>query len=376
MSCFATIHNGVVDVSPEQVDYNPDRLEQLDSHFQRLIQDQKIQGAGYLLARNGKVFAHRSMGRLCYDNGTAELMPDSIRKIYSMTKLFTAITVMKLIEDGLLYLEQPVMTIIEEFNTPVHHKINIFHLLTHTAGICPVTGYFGEPYPDERECWQADNWVKAALSGPVYAPPGETWIYCTMGYAILGEIITRVTGMHCEEYIRRNILGPLGMNDTYFDLPENRLERTCFVWDWERKELDFKPDGSKKLPPRSDGGLYSTLRDLWQFGQMILDRGTGNGNRIISRKALEYMTINHLKSNTPAFHWGANYQDFKHGLGFNLLLSELLSPDTFNHEGYGRSALYIDPTEKMVAIYFIPSVAEWIPEAFINPRTITWSGLL
>lgn len=153
-------------------------------------------------------------------------MPDSIRKIYSVTKLFTAVSVMKLIEDDLLYLEQPVMSVIEEFNNPVHSKINIFHLLTHTSGMCPDSGYFNEP------------------------------------------------------------------------------------------------------------------------------------------------------ANTPAFHWGANYQGFRHGLGFNLLLSELLSPDTFNHEGYGRSALYMDPTEKLAAVYSIPADGDWLPEAMINPRAIIWSGLL
>ncbi len=376
MSSLLTIHNGVVDVAPEQVNYNPERLGQLDSHFQKLIQDRKIQGAGYLLSRNGKVFAHRSMGKLCYDNDTAELMPDSIRILYSLTKLFTAIAVMKLVEDGELYIEQPVMTIIDEFDTPAHNKINIFHLLTHTAGICPVGGYFGEPYPEEREWRKEDNWIKAALSGPVNTPPGEEWVYCTFGYTVLGEIISRVAGINCEEYIRRNILTPLSMNDTFFDLPENAIKRTCFVSKHEKKELNHKSEVNQNRAPRSDWGLYTTLYDLWKFGQMILDGGTFNGNRIISRKTLEYMTRNHLKPNTPAYHWGAKFQDFKHGLGFNLLLSELLSPDTFNHEGHGRSGLYIDPTEKMVAAYFIPSKEDWIPEAFINPRTIMWSGLI
>lgn len=376
MGFFTAVHQGEIDLSPEEVGYNPARLAQLDSHFQKLIQNAKIQGAGYLLARNGKIFAHRSMGRLCYDNDSAELMPDSIRKIYSVTKLFTALSVMKLIEDGLLYLEQPVMSVIDEFNNPVHGKINIFHLLTHTSGICPDSGYFNEPYPNLRDWRMADNWIKAVISGPVYAPPGETWIYSSAGYAILGEIISRVSGVHCEEYIRKYILEPLGMNDTYFDLPENCLDRTCFVWEWERKELQGKPDMSRNSPPRSGGGLYSTLRDLWKFGQMVLNGGTFNGNRIISRKALESMTRNQLKPNTPAFHWGANYRDFRHGLGFNLLRSELLSPDTFNHEGYGRSALYMDPTEKLVAVYFVPADGDWIPEAMINPRAIIWSGLL
>jgi CubicO group peptidase (beta-lactamase class C family) len=341
-----------------------------------MIQSEKIQGASYLLSRDGQIFAHRSMGRLRFDHDTAQLMPDSIRKIYSITKVFTAVAVMKLVEDGFLYLNQPVMTIIDEFNTPVHSKIKIIHLLTHTAGIAPCSGYFAEPYSVREEWWKADNWIKEAISGPASAPPGEAWIYSSVGYAILGEIISRVSGLHCEEYIRKNILEPLGMNDTCFDLPEEHLERTCFVWPWEREELQEEPEENQKWPPRSGGGLYSTLHDLWKFGQMTLNGGTFNGKRIISRKTLEDMTTNHLKPNTPAFHWGDNYQDFRYGLGFSLLLSDLLSPDTYNHEGYGRSTLYMDPTERLVAVYFIPADQDWVPEAIINPRAITWSGLL
>ena len=376
MSCSFPIHQGEIDVSPEEVDYNPARLEQLDAHFQKMIQSKKIQGASYLLSRDGKIFAHRSMGRLRFDHDTAQLMPDSIRKIYSITKVFTAVSVMKLVEDGFLYLNQPVMTILEEFNTPVHSKIKIIHLLTHTSGIAPDSGYFSEPYPSRREWWKGSDWIKEAISGPVCAPPGEAWIYSSVGYAILGEIISRVSGLHCEEYIRKNLLEPLSMNDTCFDLPEEHLERTCFVWPWEREDLQEEPEENQEWPPRSSGGLYSTLRDLWKFGQMTLNGGTFNGKRIISRKALEHMTTNCLKPNTPAFHWGDNYEDFRYGLGFSLLLSELLSPDTFNHEGYGRSTLYMDPTERLVAVYFLPADQDWVPEAIINPRAITWSGLL
>ena len=100
------------------------------------------------------------MGRLRFDHDTAQLMPDSIRKIYSITKVFTAVAVMKLVEDGRLYLDQPVMTILEEFNSPVHSKIKIIHLLTHTSGISPDSGYFSEPYPVEREWWRASDWIK------------------------------------------------------------------------------------------------------------------------------------------------------------------------------------------------------------------------
>lgn len=87
------------------------------------------------------------------------------------------------------------------------------------------------------------------------------------------------------------------------------------------------------------------------------------------------MTRNHLPEKTPAFHWGADYQDFRHGLGFNLLLSELVSSGTFNHEGYGRSALYMDPTEHLVAVYFTPAAEGWVPEAVIHSRANIWSGL-
>ena len=294
---------------------------------------------------------------------------------------------MQLVEAGKLSLGNPVCQFIEEFNTDMHRNINIMHLLTHTSGIAPDPGYFFEPYawgwwdrlhaqelqgyPEEHKV----NWIKAMISGPVRNKPGKEWAYCTAGFTLLGEIISRVSGMECEQYIIEKIIKPLGLNNTFFDVPEDLHSRVCHTHEWSEKRLSTKEDRTGK-PPRTGGGLYSTLHDLNSLGQMTLKKGFYNGEHILGRKSIEYMIKNHLRPNTPAFGWGSDNTDFHHGLGFNLTLSDFMSPSTYNHEGAGRSMLYIDPEEDLVLSAFVPSNNDWVAEAVVNTRSIVWSGLL
>lgn len=375
------IHCGATEVSPEQVDYNPEKLTQLDNLFTGLIRDKKLQCAGYLLSRYGKTFAHKSMGNLTYEDNSPDYMPNSIRRIASITKMFTAIAIMKLVEEGKVNTEDFVADIIKEFDTDLHRKIRIWHLLTHTSGICPDSGYFNEPY--ESGWWhlldrdntgeEKMNWIKAMLSGTVHAKPGEEWIYSTSCYMVLGEIITRRSGMDCEQYIIEKIVKPLGMDNTFFDVPKELYNDVCCTNEWNKKGLNNTREAGD--PPRTGGGLYSTLSDLNKLGQMMLNKGQYNGARILGRKTVEAMTRNKL-SGVPAFHWGDNFTDMPMGLGLFLSTSVLVTPGTFGHEGAGRSALDIDSKEGLVAAMFIPTNIEWVGESLLNSRAMIWSGLL
>ncbi len=369
------IHQGKTDVSPEEAGFNPVKLEQLDVFFTELVNQKKLQCASYLLSRNGKIFAARSMGKLTYEPDSPDFMPDSIRWIASITKSVTAIAIMKLIEDGKIYLEQPVMTILEEFNTPIHNRIKIFNLLTHTSGLKGIPGYFAEPYPeDDREQKPVENWIKKVLEGPLQAEVGTEWIYCNNNYVLLGEIITRVSGMKYEDYIIENILKPLKMERTCFGIPQDKQNQTCVVLEWE-KEFFIQEGPGKNNPWSSAGGINTTLYDLQKLGQMMLNQGSLNGARIVSRKTVEAMTRNQLKD-IPAFYWGAKIKALDFGLGWYLRPGDLASPGTFSNEGYGRSAFYVDPAEQFIAVYFVPTNQDWIPETMINPRAFMWSGLL
>ncbi len=380
------VHTGTVDVPPAEVGYDEEAIRRLDAHLQGLVRENKLQGASYLLARYGKVFACKSMGRLTHHQGSSDLLTDSLWCIASITKLFTAMAIMTLVESGRLYLGKPIAEIIPEFGTDTHRKITIFHLLTHTAGLMPDPGYFLEPYP--RGWWvalmaqeapgypedQKIGWIKAALSGAMHCKPGEKWGYCSAGFLILGEIISRVTDMPCEQYIDDRIIKPLGLKNTFFDVPHDLQENVCFTNDWAERELKKREKGAGR-PPGTAGGLYSSLADLNTFAQMTLKNGLSNGTRIVSRKTIEYMTKNHLRG-VPAFHWGAEIKDHRHGLGFAIYQTDLVSPNTYIHEGAGRSALQIDPDEELVSVINVPSTVDWLPESIIGTHSVIWSGLL
>ncbi len=372
-----TIHLGPVDSSPREAGYRPEKIDRLDALFQGLIREKKIQCASYLLARRGKIFAHHAMGQLHFHGERCDLLPDSIRPTASITKVFTAISILRLIEDGQLYLEQPLKTLIEEFDTEQHREITLFHLLTHTSGLRADGGYFTEAYPGP---WLPGfepgktSWIKAALSGPPQAKPGELWNYSSMGYLVLGEVIARASGMPADKFIQQTMIAPLGLERTFFEVPPELRAQVCTVREWDEERMT--PDENAAFqPPPTAGGVSSTLKDLWKVGQMLLDRGTFQGARILGRKTVEAMTRNYL-TNTPAFFWGFKKKAMEYGLGMNVYSSHIfLSPGTFAHEGAGRCALYVDPVEQLIAVYFVPTTIDWVPESIVNPLAVIWSGL-
>lgn len=368
------IHRGEIHITPEEAGYEPKKLDQLDQFLIDLVDTKRLQGASYLLSRKDKIFAIRSMGKLRHDD-TKEFLPDSIRWIASITKVFTAVAIMQLIERGKLYIEQPVASVIKEFDTSVHKKINIFHLLTHTSGLMPDPGYFEEPYPiDDDALIKGNDWIKKVLEGPLYNKPGESWCYSSCGFKILGEIIHKISGMPYEDYVIKNIIRPLGMEKTFFEIPEEYHDQVCLVQDWEKEFLTPIPD-QYEGPPSSGGGLFSTLIDLWKLGQMFLNKGNFNGNTILGRKTVEAMTRNYF-NNLYAYSWGRHVKSFEYGLGVSFTSdSSLISPGTFNHEGFGRSAFYVDPSEEFIVVYFVPTPTDWEAESMVNPRNIIWSGL-
>jgi CubicO group peptidase (beta-lactamase class C family) len=374
-----TARSGQVDCSPEEAGYNPQKLELLDQHYLDLIQRKKIQCASYLLSRGGKVFAWKSLGRLSYADEQKPLLPGSLRKMYSITKFFTAIAIMQLIEDGLIHMDQRVAEILKEFDTPMHKEISVFHLLTHTSGVYSDPGYFNEPYSRswyENLPGTGSNWIKKVLAGPLHSKPGEAWSYSSAGFALLGEIVTRVTGIHYEQYVLDRITVPLGMDHTLFNVTETLYENVCMTSKWEDKGHDYPRTDRKGKPPRAGNGLFSTMHDLWKLGQMMLQNGTFQGTRILGKKSVELMTRNQLTTEY-AYHWGANIKKYQFGMGLSLNDSCLVSPGTYSHEGYALSGLYVDPQEQFIAAFMAPPCdSGWVPEAILNSRAIMWSGII
>ena len=183
------------------------------------------------------------------------------------------------------------------------------------------------------------------------ANPGEQWNYCTAGFAVLGEIISRASGKSYEDYIQERIAEPLGMGRSFFAVPEKYQSEACFTGAWEEKNI-FSPRDRSGMPPQGGNGYYSTLEDLWRFGQMVLDGGVFGDVEVLGRRSVQAMVSNQLKNVTNR-NWGMNLSDTKMALGWSLNDEDICTPGTFSHEGYGHSGLYMDPHEQLVFVYFV-----------------------
>lgn len=388
--------NGKIDVAPKEVGYNEARLDVLNSHFQKLIDRGEILCASYCLSLKGKVFANGAVGYRNYHKDESDpMLPDSIYRIASITKTFVAVAMMKLVEDGVTRLDWTVGDILPQFDSPPFNTITIWHLLTHTSGLHPDGGCF--PNKHELNAWDlierayelhkpedgAFDWIAAALANGVREKVGQQWMYSSFGFVILGVIIEKLTGVTAHQYIEDNIVKPLGMHDTAFDLTPEMAKR--FVIQNERREnwiKDVLSGEDKPHPlwdkiPSTGGGMSSTPRNLVTFGNMVLSGGTLNGTRILGRKCVEKMTTTAIR-NIPNYCWGANEPDRGYGVGFDMRTGTqfTFSEGTYMHEGAGASSLYIDPKEALVAAWFVPFAKEgWFSEALFNAQNIIWSGL-
>jgi CubicO group peptidase (beta-lactamase class C family) len=376
--------------------YNPDRLSALERHFERLVNSECIHGAAWCVAHKGNIIAKGALGAGSGYDPAVNLHADVHFRIASVTKLFTAAAVMTLVEDGLIILDQPITHYIKEFP---FGDITPYQLLTHTSGLHPDDGCF----PDDNvpAYWQFIedavklhgrdfDWIKAGLTAGRRREPGAEWMYNTFGFTILGEMISRVTGMNYKDYMAERIFAPIGMDSTAIG-PKPALAKGAFAWnEKQRARLDAIADGTFKEDdddetavwnkiPDTGGGAFSTLPDLVKFGETIKNYGTApNGVHILGRPAVTVMTADHLK-NVPEYCWGSKNKDRAYGVGFDKRRTPAftLSNDSFSHEGWGACALYADRTNEITAAWFAPwNKGEWFSDPLWNVQNVIWSGVI
>lgn len=384
--------------SPMDVGYDASRLDVLKAHFSGLIANNDLQGAAYCIARDGKVFAESALGKFSFRTDDArEFQPDSIFRIASITKLFCALAIFKLAEDGKLRIGQPVGDFIAEFAHPPFSDIKIAHLLSHTSGLQADGGCFENPhFLSPWDCIDNgfrngdENWIANGLKTGLRKKPGEEWAYCSFGFSILGEIISRVSEVFANDFIRDTIIKPCGLGNTCFtdELTPELAARIAITDEEKEKLIDrittvkaaMDEDESKwRMIPSTASGIYSTVKDLTQLGSMLLAGGTHNGVRILGRKAVEKMTERYTAPGIRDYCWNAGGVERLYGLGPDLRcdLNSHYSRGTFFHEGAGGCALYMDPIEKLAAAWFVPYVNNvWKASAIYNVSAIIWSGLI
>jgi CubicO group peptidase (beta-lactamase class C family) len=373
------VHKGKIHCQPEEVGYQPEILDRMDNHFLDLINKGMIQAAGYLLARHGKVFALRSMGKQSSRSDEGDFLPDNIRPVASITKVFTVTAILQLMEQGKITIWQRASEFLKEFDNEMFRHINIFQLLTHTSGLKSDPGCFLEPYPEDwGQNMTRENWIKKFLQGPLQFKPGTVWNYCTAGFFFLGEIIARVSGMDYTTYVEKHILEPLGMTDSYFFIPDEIKKKVCLTSaEWPRRQLEFKKEDIFSPSFNAGGGLYSTLPDLWKFSQMMLDGGKFNGKRILGKTSCK-AAVRPQIVDINAYNWQAHIFDgcYKktYGIGWELRRHAFLGERVYDHEGAEGAGLYIDPDEDFIFAGFYPDT-EFHLESWVSPLAIAWSGL-
>ncbi|MBK8804763.1 MAG: beta-lactamase family protein [Fibrobacteres bacterium] len=368
--------HGSVDCTPEMVGYDPSRMARLEEIFEGLVRGGKAQCAAYCLSRHGKVFADRSFGPRHHDD-TSPMLPSTWRQIASVTKVLTSIGVLKLVEEGRLLMEFPVSKVLSEFDTPALGKITLQHLLTHTSGIVPDPGSDGEANPDHEGIWNmmsTPDWLATVVAMKPTTAPGEAWRYSSVGFAILGEVISRVVDEPYAIWMAREVLAPAGLRQTFWDIAGKPIEGFAFVSDKNRRFIEDRP--SLLHHPRvAMGGAFSTCRDLARLGQLLVAGGTLDGERVIGRRTVEAMTRIHVDVAAP--HWGDKFTDWKYGLGLEPARHPLVEPGSvWGHEGSGRSAMWFDRESGLAMSWILPTTLDWDPDFGWTPRAVVLSGLM
>ncbi len=370
---------------PEAVGLSSVRLERIATVVQRSVDQGEIAGAVTLVARHGQVVWLKATGNQDREN-SKPMRTDSIFRICSMTKPIVTLGIMMLYEEGRFQLDDPISKYIPEFSDPkvlvtpkegkpytipATQPITIRNLLTHTSGI----GYNWDPDlgPFYKEANIAaglltfdgtigEN-VKRLARLPLLFNPGERWNY-GLNIDVLGYLIEIISGKPLDQFLKERIFEPLGMRDTFFYVPEEKVDRLATAYTWyEGKGLARFPDtpitegtfsysadypihGPKKLFS-GGAGLCSTASDYARFCQLMLNKGKLGKMQLISRKSVELMTHDQLGPKFPE-------QDF--GLGFGIdgaktPLHELGSAGQYQWGGFFYTAFTVDPKEDMITVF-------------------------
>lgn len=371
--------------NPESVGLSAERLARIGAAVERSIDEKRIAGAVTLVARRGHIAWLKAQGMMDREAGKP-MEPDALFRICSMSKPITTLAAMMLYEDGRFLLDDPVSKYIPEFKNPkvlvkpasgqpytipASREITIRNLMTHTSGLAyHWNGDVGQMYKDANVAHgllQYDgaigDSVKHLAGIPLLFNPGERFEY-SLGVDALGYLVEVLSGKPLDEFFRTRIFEPLGMQDTYFYPPEDKVKRLATAYTWyPEKGLGRFPDapisegpftysadypyrGPKKLFA-GGAGLCSTAMDYVRFCQMMLDGGKAGGARLISRKTVELMTSDRLGKIGP---------DQGFGLGFGVdgvkaPLEELGSPGQYNWGGFFYTAFVVDPKEQMITIF-------------------------
>jgi CubicO group peptidase (beta-lactamase class C family) len=355
--------------------FDPERLGRVADVVRGAVEQGDYAGASFLVLHDGRTASEGAWGLADADTG-APMRLDTIVRIYSMTKVVTCVAALQLMEEGVLRLDDPVSRWLPELDRlqvftggtadapvlePLAEPLTVKHLLNHTGGF--TYDLFSGPVPElyqRADLWNAtsmDDFIARVARLPLLRQPGQAFDY-GIGNDLLAVLVERAGGAPFEEQVARRITGPLGMDDTFFDVPEDKRARLAAIHVREGDELQTGPIilGAYAEPGRGiasgGAGLFSTLQDYAHFAQCLLQGGTLDGVRILGRKTVELALKNSLPAGVGTFEPGMAWGLFS---GVRLPTpagNEPDSPGTFSWAGAATTLFFADPEENVVALVF------------------------
>jgi CubicO group peptidase (beta-lactamase class C family) len=376
--------------------FSSQRLERLHRQIESFVHEGKHAGISVLLLRKGQVADFFAVGFRDRQAG-APMQGDTIVRIYSLTKIVTSVAALNLIEEGKLALSTPIKEYLPEFNDmrilvggdaqrreliPAEVPINVHHLFTHTSGFT-----YGDKEEPIDEIYQTAGLEKAdsladlvrmLATLPLKREPGTMYEY---GFStdILARVVEVVSGQPFDLFLQERILEPLGMRDSGFSVDDAKRDRLAKVYEHGTngelqpvQRFEFEVIEGQKKFPMGGSGLFSTIQDYSRFAQTLCNGGELKGVRILSRKAFEQMTVDHLGGKP------VENRTYTEGYGFGLgvavrtnngLAGTLGTLGSFGWSGKATTLCVMDPAEELVMLVFtqhLPYDEHGLFERFTN----------
>jgi CubicO group peptidase (beta-lactamase class C family) len=371
---------------PEALGFSSERLERLHAMMQQEVDQKQLAGVVTILARHGKVVEERTYGMKDIASGTP-MTRDTIFRIFSMTKPVTGVAMMILYEEGKWHPLDPVSKYIPEFahlkvfkgvdqsgkmilEDPIHPP-TMRELMTHTAGFTydSDANLVDKMYLDQQlfDSKSLQDMIDKLAKIPLLYQPGTRWVY-SASMDIQGYIIEKLSGQSLPDFMQQRIFGPLGMKDTSFFVPKEKLNRFATLYNEDEKgqlaadkmaggvPTDYATQPSK---PEGGAGLVSTAQDYLRFAQMLLNGGELDGVRILAPATVQLMTANHLAPSLMTGEFSIGYVTIRPGLGWGydcavfsdpLQADEVVGKGTFFWLGYADTWFWVDPTNDLIFV--------------------------
>jgi CubicO group peptidase (beta-lactamase class C family) len=391
--------------APEEVGFLPQRLNRIDTAMQRYVDQKTLAGIVTLVARRGRVVHFERFGY--QDIATGQPMElDTIFRIYSMTKPITSVALMMLFEQGLVRLTDPVTKFIPEFGevkvlvgedglTDLEREITIQDLLRHTAGLS-YGGYEDTHDPIDKLYDQVDltppditnqEMVRRIAELPLAHQPGQAWRY-SVATDVIGHVVELISDMTLGEFFEEKVFKLLGMEDTAFTVPTEKVDRFATLYGKADKgplEVIDVATGGDYFNTRLEyggAGLVSTAADYVRFAQLVLNKGELDGVRLLGPRTMDLMTTNHLPLALMPMTMGEEQMPgFGFGLGFSVMMDVAQSGmmGSIGLHGWGGWAsthFWVDPQEQLIGILMLQYIPSSIYPIRTDFRTLVYQALV